>query len=69
MLMRRQTKSKRERLNMRVPADLLGWVKGYVSTKNTTVTQLFVDYLTDLKERAHGRKNGIEYRTRSSARL
>lgn len=69
MIMGRQTKPRRERLNMRIPSDLLGWAKGYVSVKNTTVTQLFVDYLTDLKERAHGRKNGVEYRARSSARL
>jgi hypothetical protein len=67
--MRGQTRARRERLNMRIPVELLGWAKGYVVKKNTTVTQLFVDFLTHLKEKDHGSKNGVEHRPRSSSGL
>lgn len=30
--------------------DLLVWAKDFASTKNTSVTQIVVDHLTDLKE-------------------
>lgn len=39
---------------MRVPVDLLVWAKGYVASKNTNVTQLFIDHLTKLKEKTNG---------------
>lgn len=67
--MRLVTRPRRERLNMRIPVELLDWAKGYVAKKNTTVTQLFVDFLTSLKEKEHGGKNGVESRHRPAARL
>lgn len=36
---------------MRIPSDLLIWAKVYVREKHTTVTQLFIDHLTKLKEK------------------
>jgi hypothetical protein len=39
---------------MRIPTDLLSWAKGYAVEKHKTVTQIFVDHLTDLKEERHG---------------
>lgn len=45
-----KSKPKRQRVNMRIPMDLLVWAKDFASTKNTSVTQIVVDHLTDLKE-------------------
>jgi predicted DNA binding CopG/RHH family protein len=42
---------KRSRVNMRIPTDLLTWAKEYASKKQTCVTQMFVTYLTKLRER------------------
>jgi hypothetical protein len=39
---------------MRIPGELLSWAKDYVTTKNTNLTQLFIDHLTKLKERTNG---------------
>ena len=47
---RRPKKNKKTRVNLRVDKDLLSWAKGYVITKNTSVTQLFTDYLTGLRQ-------------------
>ena len=41
---------KRSRINMRIPLDLLKWAKGYVKSKNTNLTQDYVDYLTRKRE-------------------
>lgn len=51
-------KVRRSRLNMRIPADLLGWAKDFVAERNTNLTQLFVDHLTTLREKKgkHGGK-------------
>lgn len=38
--------NEKTRLNIRIPKDLLNWAKKYAKKKNTTVTQLIVDYLT-----------------------
>lgn len=35
--------------NFRLPTDLLAWVKTYARSKNTTVTRVIVDLLTDLR--------------------
>lgn len=43
--------TKRDRVNMRVPGDLLSWAKEHARSKNKSLTQLFVDYLTELKEK------------------
>ena len=43
--------STRERLNMRIPRDLLAWTKAYVQRKNTTLTQDYIDFLTKRRER------------------
>jgi len=40
------------RLNLRLPARLIRWVKVFAKEHNTTVTQLIVDHLTELKKRA-----------------
>lgn len=47
--MSRQAK-KRVRKNFNLPAELVRWAETYVDRKNTTMTQLIVDYLTDLRE-------------------
>ena len=51
--MPRKVKSKRQRqrVNMRLPTDLFMWAKDFASTENTSVTQVVVDLLTDLKEK------------------
>lgn len=43
-----------DRLNLVIPADLKQWAKGYVLQKNTTLTQLFIDHLVELREREKG---------------
>ena len=43
-----------DRLNLVLPYDLKKWAKEYVARKNTTLTQLFVDHLVDLREREKG---------------
>ncbi len=49
--MRQKTnKIDRRRINIRIPAALLDWVRLYANRKNTTVTQVIVNSLTDLKE-------------------
>lgn len=49
------TKSaKRTRLNVRIPTDLVRWAKVWAKKKNTTITQVIVDYLTSKKEEANG---------------
>ena len=48
---KKTTQNGKSRLNLRLPSDLDKWAKKYAERKNTTVTQLFVDFLTDL--RAH----------------
>lgn len=42
----------KSRLNVRIPSDLLEWAKKYAKKKNTTVTQLLVDFLTKEREEA-----------------
>lgn len=37
---------KRARVNIRVPNDLLKWAKKYAVKKNTTLTQMIIDFLT-----------------------
>jgi predicted HicB family RNase H-like nuclease len=43
---------RRTRLNMRIPTDLLEWAKVHAAEKNKSLTQLVVDHLTKLKEKA-----------------
>lgn len=38
------------RWNLRVPEDMDNWVKQYAEAKNTTVTQLILNYFTDLRK-------------------
>ena len=40
---------KKTRLNVRVPSDLLKWIKKYAKDHNTTVTQLIVSHFMDTK--------------------
>lgn len=44
---------KRARLNLRIPADLSSWAKKWAKKRNTTVTQVIVDFLTSKKEEAN----------------
>lgn len=37
------------RVNMRIPEALLEWAKAHADKEETTVTQLFIDHLYDLK--------------------
>lgn len=40
----------RKRKNFRIPADLADWAEQHAASKNTTMTQLIIDFLTDLHE-------------------
>ena len=40
----------RKRKNFRIPADLADWAEKYAADKNTSMTQLIVDYLTHLRD-------------------
>ena len=40
----------RKRKNFRIPEDLAAWAERYAKRKNTSMTQLIVDFLTDLRE-------------------
>lgn len=44
---------KRSRINLRIPAELASWAKGWAKKRNTTVTQVIVDFLTTKKEEAN----------------
>lgn len=44
-------KPERVRKNFRLPADLVAWVEIFAKRKNTNMTQLIIDHLTDLRER------------------
>lgn len=46
-----QEKSERVRVNMRMPSDLVEWVRVYAGKKNSTLTQVIVDELTKLQAR------------------
>lgn len=37
---------------MRIPTELLSWAKDYALLRNTTVTQVIINHLTELKEEA-----------------
>lgn len=41
----------RDRLTMRIPADLLDWVRSFSKKKEKTVTQVVVDHFVDLREK------------------
>jgi len=45
----KKSSSKRHRVNMRIPEDLLKWAKAYVKRKNTSLTQAVVDHFTKLR--------------------
>jgi antitoxin component of RelBE/YafQ-DinJ toxin-antitoxin module len=40
---------KRTRVNLRIQADLLKWAKKHAARMNTTLTQVIVNHLTQLK--------------------
>lgn len=44
---------RRTRINLRIPAELAFWAKGWAKKRNTTVTQVIVDFLTTKKEEAN----------------
>ena len=50
--MAKPKKTKRLRVNIRMPSPLLNWAKQYAADSNRTFTQLVVDSLTDIKETA-----------------
>ena len=39
----------RIRVNMRLPSELIEWAKEYAEARNTTLTQIVVDELTNLQ--------------------
>lgn len=47
--------TKRARVNMRFPEDLLGWVKDYADKSGKTLTQVFIDYAEELRRKKHGK--------------
>jgi hypothetical protein len=49
---------KRLRLNMRVHEELVVFGKAYAKEKNTSLTQIIVDYLTKLQEKSNGKQAG-----------
>jgi hypothetical protein len=55
------TEKAKSRLNLRVPSELMEWVKRFAQQRNTTVTQLVVDYFTReklLEEGGHRKRRG-----------
>lgn len=50
----KKARPKKTRLNVRLPADLVTWAKEFSKKKNTTVTQLLVDFLTAKREMENG---------------
>lgn len=42
-------RSKRIRINMRIPAHLVDFIKQFTESRGTTMTQDYVDYLKDKK--------------------
>lgn len=46
-----KAKNNKVRKNFIFPSDLADWAAQYAKEKNTSMTQLIVDYLTDLKKR------------------
>jgi glutamine synthetase len=49
------TKTKRDRLTMRIPTDLLDWVRDFSKEKRKTVTQVVVDHFVELKEKENAK--------------
>lgn len=47
-------KDGKSRLNLRLPPDLLRWVKQHCEKNNTNVTQIVVAHFTELKKKAEG---------------
>lgn len=45
------TRTKKTRLNVRIPSDLLKWIKKYAKDRNTTVTQLVVLHFMNTKSK------------------
>jgi len=43
--------SKRVRKNFRLPPDLATWIDAFARRKNTNMTQIIIDYFTDLRKR------------------
>jgi hypothetical protein len=41
----------RDRLTMRIPSDLLDWVRSFSKKKEKTVTQVVVDHFVELREK------------------
>ncbi len=50
----KRARPKKVRLNVRLPSELVSWAKVFAKKKNTTVTQLLVDFLTSKKEMENG---------------
>ena len=44
-----EKEQKRIRVNMRLPSDLVEWVKEFADARNTNFTQVVADKLTELK--------------------
>jgi hypothetical protein len=44
------TKAKKKRKNFRLPLGLTLWAERYAKRKNTNLTQLIVNHLTELRE-------------------
>lgn len=42
---------KRKRINMRIPEDLIEFIKKYAEKNSTTVTDDYIGYLTDKKSK------------------
>lgn len=49
------SQNERVRLDMRFPADLHLWVVKFAKLKKKSVTQLFIDTMLELKEKANGK--------------
>lgn len=44
------------RVQMKLPPDLKAWAVEYADRKNTNLTQMFKDHLTQLREKEDGRR-------------
>jgi hypothetical protein len=55
MSLSKSKNGRKVRKNFRFPADLAKWAESYAARKNTSMTQMIIDYLTDLREQASGK--------------
>jgi hypothetical protein len=51
-------RTKKSRLNLRIPTTLLEWARRFARAKNSNVTRLIVDFLTEEQASAKKERHG-----------